>query len=294
MTAPFGHVLTAMITPFDADGNVDHGKVWELASFLVENGSEGIVVGGTTGESPTLSFDEKTALFRAVVDAVGDKAVVVAGTGTYDTRESIELTEHAAAAGCHGAMAVTPYYSRPSQEGLIAHFSAIAAASDLPVLLYNIPSRTGLRIEVETLVTLSENPGIVAVKDAVGDLSFTTATKVEAGDGLAIYSGDDVLTLPTMAVGGVGVVSVAAHLAGRQVAEMVAAALSGDWERARTLHLALAPLCKALFAEPNPQPVKAGLTAFWEPVGDPRLPLVPAAAATVAAVGEALETARRA
>ena len=294
MTAPFGHVLTAMITPFDADGNVDHGKVWELASFLVENGSGGIVVGGTTGESPTLSFDEKTALFRAVVDAVGDKAVVVAGTGTYDTRESIELTEQAAAAGCHGAMAVTPYYSRPSQEGLIAHFSAIAAASDLPVLLYNIPSRTGRRIEVETLVALSENPGIVAVKDAVGDLSFTTATKVAAGDGLAIYSGDDVLTLPTMAVGGVGVVSVAAHLAGRQVAEMVAAALSGDWERARTLHLALAPLCKALFAEPNPQPVKAGLTAFWEPVGDPRLPLVPAAAATVAAVGEALEMARRA
>lgn len=292
MTAPFGHVLTAMITPFDARGNVDHQKVWDLARFLVGAGSDGIVVGGTTGESPTLSFDEKTALFRAVVEAVGDRATVVAGTGTYDTRESVELTRQAAAAGCHGAMAVTPYYSRPSQEGLIAHFSAIEAASDLPLLLYNIPSRTGQRIEVETLAALGRNPGIVAVKDAVGDLGFTTATRVAVGDDLAIYSGDDILTLPMMAVGAVGVVSVAAHLAGAQVAEMVSAALGGDWGRARTLHLALAPLCKALFVEPNPQPVKAGLTAFWEPVGEPRLPLVPAAAATVAAVGEALEAVR--
>ncbi|MFH2073137.1 MAG: dihydrodipicolinate synthase family protein, partial [Actinomycetota bacterium] len=165
MNAPFGHVLTAMITPFDGEGNVDHGRVWELAGYLVDNGSDGIVVGGTTGEAPTLSTDEKVALFRAVVEAVGDRAVVVAGTGTYDTRESIELTEQAAAAGCDGAMAVTPYYSRPSPEGLIAHFSAIADATDLPVLLYNIPSRTGRLIEVETLARLSEHPRIVAVKD---------------------------------------------------------------------------------------------------------------------------------
>jgi 4-hydroxy-tetrahydrodipicolinate synthase len=283
-----------MITPFDEAGDVDHGKVWDLARFLVESGSDGIVVGGTTGESPTLSRDEKIALFRAVVEAVGDKAIVVAGTGTYDTRESVEMTGEAAAGGCHGAMAVTPYYSRPSQEGLIAHFTAIADASDLPILLYNIPSRTGRRIEVETLATLSEHPRIVAVKDAVGDLAFTTATKVAAGDGLAIYSGDDVLTLPMMAVGGVGVVSVATHLAGPQVAEMVSAALAGNWERARDLHLALAPLCKALFVEPNPQPIKGGLNAFWGPVGQPRLPLIPAAAATVEAIGAALEGARRA
>ncbi|MBU1493100.1 MAG: 4-hydroxy-tetrahydrodipicolinate synthase [Actinobacteria bacterium] len=294
MNAPFGHVLTAMITPFDGEGNVDHGRVWELAGYLVDNGSDGIVVGGTTGEAPTLSTDEKVALFRAVVEAVGDRAVVVAGTGTYDTRESVELTEQAAAAGCHGAMAVTPYYSRPSQEGLIAHFSAIADATDLPVLLYNIPSRTGRLIEVETLARLSEHPRIVAVKDAVGDLAFTTRTKVAAGEALAVYSGDDILTLPMMAVGGVGVVSVATHLAGRQVAEMVAAALAGDWDRARALHLALAPLFQALFVEPNPQPVKGGLNAFWEPVGEPRLPLVPAAPDTVAAIGVALEAARRA
>ncbi len=187
MTAPFGNVLTAMITPFAADGSVDHGRVWELARFLVENGSDGLVVGGTTGEAPTLSFDEKVALFRAVVEAVGDKAVVVAGTGTYDTRESTELTKRAEDAGCHAVMAVTPYYSRPSQEGLIAHFTAIEGASSLPVMLYNIPSRTGRLIEVDTLARLGENPGIVAVKDAVGNLGFTTATRLAAGDDLAIY-----------------------------------------------------------------------------------------------------------
>ncbi|MCB2223993.1 MAG: 4-hydroxy-tetrahydrodipicolinate synthase [Actinobacteria bacterium] len=294
MTAPFGHVLTAMITPFDAAGDVDHAKVWDLARYLVDTGSDGVVVGGTTGESPTLSGDEKVALFRAVVEAVGDRATVVAGTGTYDTRESIELTERAAEAGCDAVMAVTPYYSRPSQEGLVAHFTAIADATDRPVLLYNIPSRTGRRIEVATLAALAEHPGIVAVKDAVGDLGFTTATKVAVGDRMAIYSGDDVLTLPMLAVGGVGIVSVAAHLAGRQIADMIAAALAGDWDRARTLHLALAPLCQALFAEPNPQPVKGALNAFWEGVGEPRLPLIPASEATIAAVGEALETARAA
>ena len=292
MSAPFGHVLTAMITPFDGDGGVDHGKVWDLARYLVDTGSDGLVVGGTTGESPTLSGDEKVALFGSVVEAVGERARVIAGTGTYDTRESIELSERAAAAGCHGLMAVTPYYSRPSQEGLTAHFTAIAGSTDLPLLLYNIPSRTGRRIEVETLAALAAHPSIVAVKDAVGDLGFTTATRV-AAPGLAVYSGDDVLTLPMMAVGAVGVVSVATHLAGREVAAMVAAALAGDWERARTLHLALAPLAASLFAEPNPQPVKGALSEHWEPVGDPRLPLVPAAPETVAAVGAALERARQ-
>jgi len=294
MTAPFGNVLTAMITPFDAGGSVDHGRVWELARFLVDNGSDGLVVSGSTGESATLSFDEKVALFRAVVEAVGDKAVVVAGTGTYDTRESTELTKRAEDAGCHAVMAVTPYYSRPSQEGLIAHFTAIEGASSLPVLLYNIPSRTGRLIEVATLARLGENPGIVAVKDAVGDLGFTTATRLAAGDDLAIYSGDDILTLPIISVGGVGVVSVATHLAGKQVKEMVTAALDGDWEKARALHMALAPLNKALFLEPNPQPVKAALSALWEPVGDPRLPLIPASEETVRAVGEGLEASRRA
>jgi 4-hydroxy-tetrahydrodipicolinate synthase len=288
MSAPFGNVLTAMVTPFDAGGAVDHGKVWDLARYLVDGGSDGLVVGGTTGEAPTLSDDEKVALFRAVVEAVGERADVIAGTGTYDTSESVEMTRRAEEVGCDGVMAVTPYYSRPSQEGLLAHFEAIAEASSLPVLLYNIPSRTGRRIEVETLAQLSKHPRIVAVKDAVGDVSFTTATRLAADPDFAIYSGDDVLTLPMMAVGGIGVVSVASHLAGPKVKEMVSAALDGDWERARRLHLLLAPLCKALFLEPNPMPVKSALNVLWEPVGPPRLPLVPASESTVEAIEEAL------
>jgi 4-hydroxy-tetrahydrodipicolinate synthase len=281
-----------MITPFDSSGAVDHETVWDLAKHLVETGNDGIVVAGTTGESPTLDFDEKVALFRAVVEAVGDRATVVAGTGTYDTKESIHLTQAAVEAGVDAVMAVTPYYSRPPQQGLFEHFSAIADASAVPVLLYNIPSRTGRRIEVDTLARLSKHERIVAVKDAVGDLAFTTATVNACGEDLAVYSGDDILTLPTMVVGGVGIVSVAAHLAGPEIAAMVAAAVAGDWEDARRRHLALAPLCAALFAEPNPMPVKAALDALWQPVGVPRLPLVPASAEVVANVTAALVTAR--
>jgi 4-hydroxy-tetrahydrodipicolinate synthase len=292
MSTPFGRLLTAMITPFDAEGAVDHGVAWELAKHLVDTGSEGIVVGGTTGESPTLDDDEKVALFRAVVEAVGDRAVVVAGTGTYDTAHSIHLTERAVQAGVHGVMAVTPYYSRPSQQGLFEHFTAIADASSVPVLLYNIPSRTGRLIEVDTLARLSAHPRIVAVKDAVGDLAFTTKTRLACPDDFAIYSGDDILTVPIMAVGGVGIVSVAAHLAGEQIRSMVDAAAEGDWAEARRLHLGLAPLFAALFVEPNPMPVKAALDALWRPVGPPRLPLVPASADTVSMVKEALAAAR--
>lgn len=292
MATPFGRVLTAMITPFDDSGAVDHQAVWDLAKHLVDSGNDGIVVAGTTGESPTLDVDEKVALFRAVVEAVGDRAHVVAGTGTYDTRESIHLTEAAIEAGVDGVMAVTPYYSRPPQNGLIEHFTAIADASSVPVLLYNIPSRTGRRIEVDTLATLSRHERIVAVKDAVGDLSFTTQTVLACGEGFAIYSGDDILTLPMMSVGAVGIVSVAAHLAGREVAAMVAAAADGKWDEAKRLHLALAPLCKALFAEPNPMPVKGALDRLWQPVGVPRSPLVAASPHIVDAVEEALAAAR--
>jgi 4-hydroxy-tetrahydrodipicolinate synthase len=293
MAAPFGHLLTAMITPFDGGGAVDHGRVWDLAKHLVDTGSDGIVVGGTTGESPTLSDDEKVTLFKDVVDAVGGRAAVVAGTGTYDTAHSVELTRAAAGAGCDAVMAVTPYYSRPPQRGLTAHFTAIADATDLPVMLYNIPSRTGRRIEVDTLAGLAGHPGIVAVKDAVGDLGFTADTRVAAGPDLAIYSGDDILTLPIMAVGGDGIVSVAAHVAGLQVKRMVDAMLDGDVATARGLHLALTPLFRALFLEPNPIPVKAALTRFWAPVGDPRLPLMPASEATVAAIERALAAAQQ-
>ncbi len=294
MTAPFGHVLTAMITPFDDSGVVDHARVWDLAKHLADTGSDGIVVAGTTGESPTLSDDEKVALFRAVVEAVGGTAVVIAGAGTNDTAHSVHLTQAAAEVGCDGVMAVTPYYNRPSQAGLLAHFAAVADASPLPVLLYNIPSRTGRRIEVETIAEAARHPGIVAVKDAVGDLGFTTRTRLAVGPEFGIYSGDDILTLPIIACGGDGIVSVAAHLAGAQVAGMVAAAHGGDWSEARRLHLALAPLCAALFLEPNPMPVKAAMDALWAPVGPPRLPLVAASDDTLAAVRDALAIAQAA
>ena len=213
---------------------------------------------------------------------------MVAGTGTYDTAESIHLSERAAAAGVGGIMAVTPYYSKPPQAGLVAHFHAIADATDLPVILYNIPGRTGRLIEISTLAVLAEHPRIVAVKDAVEDAQFTARTVSEVGDGMAVYSGQDSITLPLMTVGAVGVVSVASHLAGPQVSAMVGAAASGDFVEARRLHLGLLPLFDSLFVEPNPIPVKAAMAALWEPVGEPRLPLVPARPETVGLIKEAL------
>ena len=288
---PFGQVLTAMITPFTENGQVDYEKVWRLARYLTDHGSDGLVVTGTTGESPTLSADEKVAIYRTVVESVAGRDVrVVAGTGTYDTAESVRLSRRAAEAGAHGVLAVTPYYSRPSQEGLIAHFEAIADASDLPVMLYNIPGRTARRIEVETMKNLG-HPRILAVKDAVMDLDFTSRTCHEVPE-LSVYSGQDSYTWPMMAVGAVGVVSVISHLAGDTVAAMVSAAAAGDLARARDLHHQLLPLAFACFLEPNPSPVKAALNSLWEPVGAPRLPLLAASASTVAAVKEALEAVR--
>lgn len=286
--AVFGRVLTAMITPFRPDGEVDHERLWELARYLVEQGSDGLVVTGTTGESPTLTEDEKVAAYRTVVEAVAGKEVkVLAGTGTYNTAESVHLSRRAAAAGCHGILAVTPYYNRPSQEGLLAHFREIADATDLPVLLYNIPGRTARLIDIETLKALADHPRIVAVKDAVMDIDFTSRTCVEVPE-LAVYSGQDTYTWPMMAVGAVGVVSVISHLAGPRVAEMVKAAAAGHLERAADLHRRLLPLGFACFLEPNPAPVKAALNALWRPVGHPRLPLVAASEATVTSIKEAL------
>ncbi len=284
---PFGRVLTAMITPFTTDGHIDEDAVARLARHLIDSGSDGLVVAGTTGESPTLSADEKVGLFHSVKRAVGERALVVAGTGTYDTAESIELTKRAADAGVDGILAVTPYYSKPEQRGLIGHFSAIADASELPVLLYNIPGRTGRLIEVSTLVELSGHDRIVAVKDAVMDIDHTSATVAAAPD-LAVYSGQDSYTLAMMAVGAIGVVSVISHLAGRTVAEMVAAAEAGNLERARRLHHILLPLSSAAFLESNPGPIKAAMSAFWAPVGAPRAPLSPATDETVTAIGAAL------
>jgi 4-hydroxy-tetrahydrodipicolinate synthase len=292
--APFGAVLTAVLTPFDQDGGVDYATFWRMLRYLAETGSDGVVVAGTTGESPTLSAVEKVALFKAAVEAVGDRMTVVAGTGTYDTAESIELSKKAAEVGAHGLMAVTPYYSKPPQEGLYRHFRAIAESTGLPLMLYNIPGRTARLIEIDTLVQLAGVEQIVAVKDAVDDIEYTRKSIAALPDGFAVYSGNDHLTREIVEAGGVGVVSVAAHLAGRQISRMVEAATTGDEVEAARIDELLAPLYEALFIEPSPMPLKAGMSSMWGPVGEPRLPLVPAAPATLKLLEEAMETAQQA
>lgn len=283
-----------MVTPFNADGAVDYGRFWQLARFLAGNGSDGLLVSGTTGESPTLSSIEKTTLFKAAVDAVGAgasgerKAWVIAGTGTYDTRESIALTERAADIGCDAVLAVTPYYSRPPQEGLYRHFAAIAEATDLPLVLYNIPGRTARLIEVETMVRLSEHPGIVATKDAVDDIDYTEREISAVQSDFAVYAGSDHMILPIVRAGGVGVISVASHLAGPAIARLVEAGVSGDDDEAQRIDDALKPLYEALFLEPNPMPLKGGLNALWDDVGSPRLPLLDASPQTIKLIEEAM------
>ncbi len=286
--APFGAVLTAVITPFHEDGSVDFGTFTRLTQHLTAHGSDGVVVCGTTGESPTLNAVEKVALFKAAVDAVGARSTVVAGTGTYDTRESIELSKRAAEVGCHAVMAVTPYYSKPPQEGIARHMMAIADATDLPMMVYNIPGRTCRLIEVDTLIRLAAHPQIVAVKDAVDDIDWTVRQIDALPEGFAVYSGSDALTLKIVRAGGVGVVSVAAHLAGDSIRAMVDSAIIGKDDEADRLDAALAPLVEALFIEPSPMPLKAGLTLAWDPVGEPRLPLIPASDEATTAVREAL------
>ena len=276
-----------MVTPFDESGAVDHQKAWELARHLAASGSDTLVVAGTTGEAPTLSDIEKLALFKTVIDAVGEKKTqVVAGTGTYDTAHSVHLTEKAAELGADGVLAVTPYYNKPTQPGLVGHFTSIADVG-LPVMVYNIPGRTGRLIEVDTLARLADHENIVATKDAVENLDFTSKT-VNLIPSLPVYSGQDSLTLPMISVGAVGVVSVVAHLAGPTIAAMIKAAHAGDYEEARRLHHLLLPLCHACFLETNPSPVKAALSKVWEPVGDVRLPLVAATEETLTAIEKAM------
>ncbi|HSJ72093.1 MAG TPA: 4-hydroxy-tetrahydrodipicolinate synthase [Acidimicrobiia bacterium] len=286
--APFGRVVTAIITPFASDGSVDYAVFWRLVRHLRDNGSDGIVVAGTTGEAPTLSKPEKIALFKAAVDAAKGSMRVIAGAGTYNTRESIALAEAAAHSGADGIMAVTPYYSKPPQRGIVAHMSAIADATDLPMMLYNIPGRTATRIEIDTLIELAGHPRIVAVKDAVEDIDWSRRAIAALPEGFAVYSGSDSQTRDIVAAGGVGVVSVISHLAGREVAALVDAVVEGDEQTAEELHQLLTPLTRALFSEPSPMPLKGALTAYWDGVGDPRLPLLPALPETVDAVGAAL------
>lgn len=272
----FGRVLTAMATPFDEHGAVNWAEASRLAKHLTGNGSDGLVVAGTTGESPTLSDDEKIRLVRTVKDAVGSAATVVAGTGTYDTRHSIHLTREAEGAGADGILLVNPYYNRPSQDGLYAHFRAVAESTHLPCMLYNIPGRTGVNCAPETIARLAEVPNIAAVKEASGSLDQASDIRRRTPEQFQIYSGDDSLTLPILAVGGSGVVSVASHLVGRDIQEMVKAYERGEVRRALQLHLRLLPLFKVLFITTNPVPLKAALNMSGFVVGTPRLPLVEA------------------
>jgi 4-hydroxy-tetrahydrodipicolinate synthase len=266
-----------MVTPFSGDGAVDLDLAARLADHLVAQGSEGLVLCGTTGESPTLSWAEQHELFVAVKGAVGGRARLIAGSGSNCTAEAIEATREAAALGADGALVVVPYYNKPPQEGLEAHFRAIAsAAPELPLMLYNIPGRTGTSLAPETTARLLDCPNVVSFKAASGTTEEVSALRALCGERLAIYSGDDALTLPMLAVGAVGVVSVASHVAGPQISAMIRAFLAGELATALARHEQLLPLCKALFATTNPIPVKAALEMTGWPVGAPRLPLLPA------------------
>ena len=266
-----------MVTPFASTGAVDFQQAGRLAAHLVDNGSDGLVVCGTTGESPTLSWEEQHQLLATVKAAVGDRARVIAGTGSNCTSEAVEAIGQAQNQGADGALVVVPYYNKPPQEGLEAHFRAIAsAAPGLPVMLYNIPGRTSCNLTAETTARLMDLPNVVSFKAASGSTDEVSRLRQLCGARLAIYSGDDALTLPMLAVGAVGVVSVASHLVGRQIQQMIAAFFGGDHAAALALHDRLLPLCRALFATTNPIPVKAALEIEGWPVGAPRLPLVSA------------------
>jgi 4-hydroxy-tetrahydrodipicolinate synthase len=271
---PFGRVLTAMVTPFDTEGALDLKRAEELAAHLVELGNDGLVLNGTTGESPTTSDDEKAELVRAVVAAVGDRATVVAGAGTYDTAHSVRLAQAAERAGAHGLLVVTPYYSRPPQEGLLRHFTAVADATGLPVMLYDIPPRSVVAIEAATLARLAEHPRIVAVKDARGDLPH--GVKVLASTGLAYYSGDDPMNLPWLAVGAAGFVSVTGHVVADRLRALHAAFEAGEHARAREINTALLPVSRAMDRVGGVVFAKAALRLVGLDVGEPRLPLPPA------------------
>ncbi len=273
-SARLGTVLTAMATPFTSDGALDTDAAARLATRLVDSGCDGLVISGTTGESPTTTDAEKSLLLRAVVEAVGDRARIIAGVGTYDTAHTVHLAKAAAADGAHGLLVVTPYYSRPPQSGLVAHFTTVADATDLPVILYDIPPRSMIPIAWDTMRTVARHPNIVAVKDAKADLPG--AAQIMAETGLAYYSGDDALNLPWLAMGAVGFVSVWGHLAASQLREMLNAFNSGDIATARKVAVTLGPLNDAQTRLGGVTLAKAGLRLQGVEIGDPRLPQMPA------------------
>ncbi len=281
-----GGVLTAIVTPFREDESIDFDSFQRLARHLVENGSDGIVVSGTTGESPNLTDDERLDLFRAAIEAVGTDATVVAGTGTYSTAHSVHLTEQAHELGVDAMLVVTPYYNKPPQRGIVAHFEAIAQVSDKPIVVYNIPARVVINIEPETISRLAEIPTVRAVKQANDDLA---QAKHIVDTGLALYAGDDNLVLPFLELGGVGGICVHTHVVGQQVAEQVRAFQAGDVERAREIDRELDPAYELLKVQTNPVPIKAALNLLGHAVGGHRLPIPEPTAGEIAVVRGCLE-----
>jgi len=269
----FGEVLTAMITPFDENNNVNLEKARELASYLIDHGSDGLVVAGTTGEVPTLTTEEKLALLEAVVDEVGNRATVIAGTGSYSTAASINMTREAEKVGVDGVMLVVPYYNKPPQNGLYGHFKAVAESTSLPVMIYNVPSRTSRNIEVNTVNRLAEIDNIIAIKEASGDMSQVADLTRTLPEDFLVYSGDDNLTMPVLAVGGHGIVSVASHLVGKEIKEMIVSFKNGNVKHAIELNKYLFPIFTGIFITSNPIPVKSALNMMGMEVGKLRPPL---------------------
>ncbi|WP_163536932.1 4-hydroxy-tetrahydrodipicolinate synthase [Gracilibacillus sp. YIM 98692] len=271
----FGRLLTAMVTPFNSNNQLDLDQTTELVEYLLKNGTDGLIVAGTTGESPTLSHQEKLSLFEHVVKVVNGRVPIIAGTGGNNTEASIQLTKEAEKLGVDASLLVTPYYNKPNQEGLYQHFSSIAKQTSLPIMLYNIPSRTVVRLNVETTVALSQLPNVVSVKDSTGDLDAIASLLEQVDDHFTVYSGDDSLTLPIQSIGGSGVVSVSSHIIGSEMKEMLNLFENGNIKEAAKLHRRLLPIMKALFMAPSPSPVKSALKYKGIDTGSVRLPLVP-------------------
>ncbi|MFP7252899.1 4-hydroxy-tetrahydrodipicolinate synthase [Virgibacillus sp. 7505] len=270
----FGKVITAMVTPFDNQGQIDFDATTRLLDYLIENGTEAVVVAGTTGESPTLSHEEKLSLFRHTVKTVGGRIPIIAGTGSNNTQASIDLTKEAEEIGVDAALIVAPYYNKPNQRGLYAHFKAVADSTKLPIMLYNIPGRSVVKIEPETVMELSKISNIVSVKDSTGDLSSMTKVITGTPDDFSLYSGDDDLTLPVAAIGGNGIVSVSSHIVGNEMQAMLQAYEAGNVGEAARIHQQILPVMQGLFQAPNPTPVKEALNQKGITVGGVRLPLV--------------------
>jgi len=287
--AEIGRLLTAMVTPFDEKGDVDFEQAKKLAHALLDSGSDGVVLSGTTGESPTLTTAEKMRLFSEVKQSIGDKGVVIAGTGTYSTAESIELSQEAEKQGVDGLLLVVPYYNKPPQEGMYQHFKAIASKTNLPCIVYNIMGRTGVNMTDETTIRLSQIDNIVGTKEASGDMNQIARIIQGASPDFKVWSGDDNQTFLIMSIGGYGVVSVVAHLVGNQIKHMMGLLLEGDVEGAAAEHRRLLPIFLGMFTESNPIPVKYAVDHLGLKVGGPRLPLVPPSGKAAAQIEKLLD-----